>query len=607
MKALNILKDNIDNENDINDINSKFEIKNADNQFANNYAFGLNLISRAESGNYDDFLSLFKYIYDNNEEKFELNKLMNLLNKIFYDNNYNIEGGEMASLHDYFKEFEPSLDETKKLKPLFYFYFDLEFILIQIKKNDTNLFISKDEIIKNLIPTIHISIKYTDIFVLFLSCIFLIYGRLNKNIQIIFHILEELKTTNIKFHGGIISKEKPIDCKISHEDISEYFEEQIEFKFVRDDIVAYIEDMLNYHFKESYDLFKEIDLVLFFCECLDFLLNEKYGDKINIKYKKLISSFENIKSCFDNYDNFLQLIKYFSDNVNTFHYTKELIDIFFLLQYLKNYNIEYDFEKLAGFFEFAIIENSILLIVNNSNRNKDINILYMKKNDDIIPIQIFVLDQNLFIAQMLLEKINIDKNYVSINKNIYSDELIITIKIEINEYFSNNSILVSFKDFKDKINKVLSTINDFYQKKNLRSNCFFNLNDYNRCLSVEECFQVYSNICNALNNKKYNNLNEITKNFDLLLINPDKKKDEEEEQLISVIITSSDKKIIYSAICKKTDLFKQIERKFYQKYSHYEKSNNYFIVNGKQIDKNLSLEKNGIMDNDIVTININDK
>ena len=148
MKALNILKDNIDNENDINDINSKFEIKNADNQFANNYAFGLNLISRAESGNYDDFLSLFKYIYDNNEEKFELNKLMNLLNKIFYDNNYNIEGGEMASLHDYFKEFEPSLDETKKFKQLFIVYFDLEFILIQIKKNDTNLFISKDEIIK---------------------------------------------------------------------------------------------------------------------------------------------------------------------------------------------------------------------------------------------------------------------------------------------------------------------------------------------------------------------------------------------------------------------------------------------------------------------------
>jgi hypothetical protein len=101
MKALNILKDNIiDNENDINDICSKYEIKNADNQFANNYAFSLNLITRAESGNYDDFLNLFKYIYDNNEEKFELNKLMNLLNKIFYDNNYNIEGDEMASLHD---------------------------------------------------------------------------------------------------------------------------------------------------------------------------------------------------------------------------------------------------------------------------------------------------------------------------------------------------------------------------------------------------------------------------------------------------------------------------------------------------------------------------
>ena len=182
----------------------------------------------------------------------------------------------------------------------------------------------------------------------------------------------------------------------------------------------------------------------------------------------MISSFENIKSCFDNYDNFLQLIEYFSDNVNTFHYKKELIDIFFLLQYLKNYNIEYDFEKLAGFFEFAIIENSILIIINNSNNNKDINILYMKKNDDISPIQIFVLDQNLFIAEMLLEKINNDKNYVSINKNIYSDELIITIKVEINEYFSNNSILVPFKDFKDKINKVLSTINNFYQKKNLK-------------------------------------------------------------------------------------------------------------------------------------------
>ena len=74
------------------------------------------------------------------------------------------------------------------------------------------------------------------------------------------------------------------------------------------------------------------------------------------------------------------------------------------------------------------------------------------------------------------------------------------------------------------------------------------------------------------------------------------------EKIISIIFTSYDENIMSSFICKNTDAFKFIENKFYEKYSEYKGLNNYFISNGRKIDKNKSLDENKIKNNDIITI-----
>ena len=74
------------------------------------------------------------------------------------------------------------------------------------------------------------------------------------------------------------------------------------------------------------------------------------------------------------------------------------------------------------------------------------------------------------------------------------------------------------------------------------------------------------------------------------------------EKIISVIFNSFDEDIYYSIICKNTDNFKEIEKKFYEKYPEYKNTKNYFIVNGKEIDKTKNLDENKIKNSDIITI-----
>ena len=74
------------------------------------------------------------------------------------------------------------------------------------------------------------------------------------------------------------------------------------------------------------------------------------------------------------------------------------------------------------------------------------------------------------------------------------------------------------------------------------------------------------------------------------------------EKIISIIVISFDQNIISSFICKNTDIFKVLENKFYEKYSEYKDLDNIFISNGRNINKNKSLDENKIKNNDIITI-----
>ena len=78
----------------------------------------------------------------------------------------------------------------------------------------------------------------------------------------------------------------------------------------------------------------------------------------------------------------------------------------------------------------------------------------------------------------------------------------------------------------------------------------------------------------------------------------------EGEKLLSVIFVSIDKKINYSVICKNTNKFNEIENILYDAYPEYVEKENYFVVNGKEINKYESLDFNNIQNNDIITLMI---
>jgi len=74
------------------------------------------------------------------------------------------------------------------------------------------------------------------------------------------------------------------------------------------------------------------------------------------------------------------------------------------------------------------------------------------------------------------------------------------------------------------------------------------------------------------------------------------------EKIISIIFISFDESIVFPIVCKNTDIFSFVKNKFYEEYSEYKNIKNYFILNGKRIDEDRSLDENKIKNNDIITI-----
>ena len=145
--------------------------------------------------------------------------------------------------------------------------------------------------------------------------------------------------------------------------------------------------------------------------------------------------------------------------------------------------------------------------------------------------------------------------------------------ISINEYHKNELI---------KINKLLNNeINNFYDSQNINDNKDNSNKD---------------NIIKELNNE-IDKLKEKLSRYPLELSNG--------EKLLSVIFTSSDQNMFYSIICKNTQKFIELEKKLYNDYPEYSKSNNYFMINGNRVDKTKSLDGNKIRNNDVIILTQN--
>ena len=99
-------------------------------------------------------------------------------------------------------------------------------------------------------------------------------------------------------------------------------------------------------------------------------------------------------------------------------------------------------------------------------------------------------------------------------------------------------------------------------------------------------------------NEKIKELNEINSRYPIKLL--------KDEKLISVIFTSTDQKIHYSVICKNTDVFINIEKLLYEEYPEYKNKSNFFVANGKTLNKNLTLKENQISNSDVISLNNNE-
>ena len=72
---------------------------------------------------------------------------------------------------------------------------------------------------------------------------------------------------------------------------------------------------------------------------------------------------------------------------------------------------------------------------------------------------------------------------------------------------------------------------------------------------------------------------------------------------MSVIFTSNDENLHHSIICRSIDIFNVIENRLYKEYPEYSENDNYFVVNGKIVNKEKTLEENNIKNSDIIKLN----
>ena len=79
------------------------------------------------------------------------------------------------------------------------------------------------------------------------------------------------------------------------------------------------------------------------------------------------------------------------------------------------------------------------------------------------------------------------------------------------------------------------------------------------------------------------------------------------KKLISVKFISTNQNINnFISIAKNTYNFYKLEEILYKKYPNFREGDNYFIFNGKKVKRNMTLEENNIIDNDILTLSTND-
>ena len=130
---------------------------------------------------------------------------------------------------------------------------------------------------------------------------------------------------------------------------------------------------------------------------------------------------------------------------------------------------------------------------------------------------------------------------------------------------------------------------------------------------LELIIKEKDNIINEYNKREFNkisNNNNYINRIKELEIEIEKYKNyclSPGEKLITIKFISTDQKINFNTFAKKTDIFTKLETSLYKYYTQYKETENYFLVNGKKVNKHKTLEENKINDNDVLTLGMIDE
>ena len=158
------------------------------------------------------------------------------------------------------------------------------------------------------------------------------------------------------------------------------------------------------------------------------------------------------------------------------------------------------------------------------------------------------------------------------NYKIFNNNIIVAKKLGISINENNKNQLSEINDLLDK------EIKNFYDSQNIKKDKDNSNKD---------------NIINELNNEISKLKEKLSRYpFDLSI----------GEKLISVNFISLDQNMYYSLICKNTEKFIELEKKIYNEFPEYSKTNNYFMINGNRVNNEQTLDENKIRNNDIIIL-----
>ena len=159
----------------------------------------------------------------------------------------------------------------------------------------------------------------------------------------------------------------------------------------------------------------------------------------------------------------------------------------------------------------------------------------------------------------------------------------------------------------ENLKKIIQTLKYENQVLNNKYTYLKNNSDYLNSINKEKIKELNEK-CRILNEEKEKIMNGLlSKLNDIEAGIKNNNELPDGEKLVAVNFVSADQRINHSIVCNNKTYFNEIENDLYKKYPDYKEKDNYFMFNDSKIERNDTLEKNGIIGYTIVLNTIDNK